>query len=247
MSARQSTRTAFRGRPRSRSVSLMVMNRNARMMEAPAPVISVKKPAPSTMSPKRMRRAAGVRPSTRVNLSKIRYIMPIWRPESASTCDAPLSRKTATVSRERPLRSPVRRALSSAGVPGSRKGSASMSARSRLTAPSAQSCTRRCRPTPGCRAFQAQKIPRRRKVASRIPRLCASGRCRSFSRRKQGRAMSIRRVQGSMELLPESIAPRMTPAVNETDSVSMPLASTIHAKIPNIFCIFAKIYRTIFK
>ena len=89
------------------------------------------------------------------------------RPDSASRCAPPLPLNTCTVSRESPLRSPVRNAFSKGAVLSEGKGVLSMKSRSRPPNVDAHRSRKVAVSAPGKASARAQKAPTRRKVGKR--------------------------------------------------------------------------------
>ena len=94
--------------------SLMHMNMKARVSDGLAPVARVYMPVRATVQRDLARLAAGLFPKTEQSLSISPYSMPRCRPDRASMCEAPLFRKSSTVSLSSRLLSPQISALTRA-------------------------------------------------------------------------------------------------------------------------------------
>lgn len=92
----------------------MHMNMKARVSDGLAPVARVYMPVRATVQRDLARLAAGLFPKTEQSLSISPYSMPRCRPDRASMCEAPLFRKSSTVSLSRWLLSPQISALTRA-------------------------------------------------------------------------------------------------------------------------------------
>ena len=165
-------------------------------------------------------------------------------PESASRCDAPLFRKVRTVSRDNPLRSPVRKALSRGAVPPEGKGTVSIMARSRPAGTAAQRSSSVSEAPPAKESVSTHTIPHRRKAGKRsAPRSVRRTAATSDARTRKS---PPERRYGSTEVRSRS-APAAAPAVKWTANASMFSAPAISfkftAKIQILFVNFARIDR----